>query len=63
MLLFVMYMAIACFLSDDAYGAINETIAFVMLRWLFRGIIWLDVPVVVPVLASVKELVSSENVS
>ena len=44
---------VACFLSHDADGAINDTIAFVMLRWLFRGIIWLMAPVLVPVLASV----------
>ena len=42
------------FLSHDADGAINYTIAFVMLRWLFRGIILLLVPVLVPVLASVS---------
>ena len=43
-------MAIACFLSHDADNAIDDTIVFVLLRWLFRGIYNL-VPVVVPVLA------------
>ena len=31
-LVFGMYMTIACLLSHDADGSINDTIAFVMLR-------------------------------
>ena len=45
------YIAITCFLSDDADGAVNDTIAFLLLRWLFRGIMTF-VPVLVLVLAS-----------
>ena len=37
-LIFQTYMAITCFLSHDADSAINETIAYDMLRRLFRGI-------------------------
>ena len=43
-------MAKACFLTHDAHGAINDTIAFIMLRWLFRGFLLLFVSVLVPVL-------------
>ena len=46
------YMAITCFLSHDADGAISDTIAFMMLRW-FRGITWLLVPMQI-LLASVS---------
>ena len=48
---FLMYMGITCFLSEDTDGAINDTTAFVMLRWLFRSIIQLLLSVLVPVLA------------
>ena len=34
-------MAKRCLMPHDADGAINDTIAFLMLRWLFRCIIWL----------------------
>ena len=40
-LVFGMYMSKACFLLHDVDGAINDTIAFAILGWLFRGIIWL----------------------
>ena len=43
-----------CFLSHDADGAIIDTIAFLLLRWLFRDIMWLFVPVLILVLALVS---------
>ena len=46
-LVFGMYIEITL-LSHDAHVVINDTIIFVMLRWL-RGIIWLFVPVLVSV--------------
>ena len=45
------YMVMTCFLSYGAYGAINDTNTFLMLRWLFQGNIWLFVLVLVLVLA------------
>ena len=47
------YMVITWFLSYNADVSISDTIAFVILRWLFRGIIWCLVPVPLPVMASV----------
>ena len=51
---FGMFMAEAYYLSCEAHGAVSNTIALVMLRWLFRGIIDLLAPLLVPVLASVS---------
>ena len=53
-LVFGMYMAMTCFLSLDANGASNDSIAFLLLRWLLRSIIWLLVSVLVLVLTSVS---------
>ena len=39
-------------IHQNSEGAINDTILFLMFRWLLRGIIWFLVPVIVPVLAS-----------
>ena len=47
-----MYMAIACSLSHDADGAINDTTSISHVEMIvYRGIIW---PVLVPVLPSVS---------
>ena len=43
-------------MSNDADGAINNTIGFVILRWLFAGYMTL-VPVLIPLLASVSHAI------
>ena len=55
--IFGMYIAIKCFLSHCADGAINYTIAVLMLRWLFRRIIILFQPVLIPILATVSSTI------
>ena len=56
-----MYMAIACFLLPNAVGAINDIIAFVMLKWLFRDSVWLLVPVLVPFPPSLSFAIYNTN--
>ena len=42
-LIFGTYMGITCFQSHNVNGAINDNIVFLLLRWLFRSMIWLSV--------------------
>ena len=53
-LVFGTYMTMQFFLSHDADCAINDSIAFLLLRWMFRGITWLFVSVLVMVLESLS---------
>ena len=54
LLVFGTYMAITCFMSHGANGAINDINVFLMLSWWFRGNMWHFVPVLMMVLASVS---------
>ena len=59
-LLFGTYMTITCFQSHAGDSATKDTITFIMLTWLFRGALWLQLLVLVPVLASVSSAIDDD---